>query len=526
MILLPRSSLIFCFLSVPFFSCWPTRLYVSTTGSDSNLGTIDQPFLTITKAISLLPPMFQPGDTVYVRGGVYVYLTTISISQSGVDTARYRLLAYPGERPILDFSSMSTSSSNRGIKLSGSYWYIRGFDIKGAGDNGMYISGSNNVIELCALYENRDTGLQLGGGASNNQIINCDSYHNADPTGENADGFAAKLDVGTGNSFYGCRSWENCDDGFDGYLRPADSVTTTLERCWIFKNGYLKDGSPSLPNGDGNGFKMGGGDNGNADSLRHNIILKNCLAFDNRVKGYDQNNNRGLMTLFNCTAYRNGTNYGMSAGVKTGEAMSLMNCVAVGSVGSIWGGAVQKTNSWMNPPFTPVMEADFVSIDTTGARGPRKPDGSLPDITFLHLAPGSQLIDAGTDVGIPYNGTAPDLGAFETGVAKSGPSTITGFRLFQNYPNPFSARGGSAFGGNPTTTISYLIPRDGNVIIRIYDVRGRIVRELLNEQQGAGQHIVFWDGRDERLDPAASGVYFVRVAFKDATQTARIVLLK
>jgi hypothetical protein len=515
-----RCSVILCLLSVPLFSCWPARLYVSTTGNDSNLGTFDQPFLTITKAISLLPPMFQPGDTVYVLGGVHVDSATISISKSGTEAARYHLLAYPGERPLLDFSSMSTSSSNRGIRLSGSYWYIRGFDVKGAGDNGMHISGSNNIIEFCAFYENRDTGLQLSNGASNNRIINCDSYYNADPTGENADGFAAKLDVGTGNSFYGCRSWQNCDDGFDGYLSTSDGVTTTLERCWIFKNGYLEDGSPSLPYGDGNGFKMGGGDKGSADSLRHNMILKNCLAFDNRVKGYDQNNNRGSMTLLNCTAYRNGTNYGMNAGVKSGETMMLTNCVALGSAVSIWVGAVQTTDSWMNPPFSPVTDADFVSVDTTGLRGPRKPDGSLPDIAFLHLAPGSQLIDAGTNVGIPYNGAAPDLGAFETGgvtdVAASGPSTIAGFRLFQNYPNPF----------NPATTISYLIPRDGNVVIRIYDVRGRIVREILNEQQGAGQHVVCWDGRDECLGPAASGVYFVRVAFKGATQTAKIVLLR
>ena len=520
MIKFQRSSLMLCFLSVPLLSSWPTCLYVSTAGSDSNPGTLDQPFLTIAKALSLSPPFFQPGDTVCVRGGIYFDSLTISISQSGTSVAHYHLLAYADECPVLDFSSMPTNSSNRGIKLSGNYWYIRGFDIKGAGDNGMYVSGSNNAIECCAFYRNRDTGLQLGGGASGNQIINCDSYYNADPSGENADGFAAKLDVGTGNSFYGCRAWQNCDDGFDGYLRPADNVSTTLERCWVFNNGYLEDGSPSPPNGDGNGFKMGGGDNGNADSLRHNIILKNCIAFDNRVKGFDQNNNRGSTTLVNCTAYRNGSNYGMSAGVKAGEAVVLTNCVALGATGPIWAGAVQTTNSWMNPPFSPVTEADFLSLDTSGVRGPRKPDGSLPDIAFLHIAPGSPLIDAGTDVGIAFNGTAPDLGAIEseavTIVVSSPPVTIADFRLFHNYPNPF----------NPRTSISYDIPEPGGVTIWIYDVRGRLTREILNEQQSKGHHVVFWDGRNERFAPAASGVYFVRVAFKGASQMKKIVLLR
>jgi len=45
--------------------------------------------------------------------------------------------------------------------------------------------------------------------------------------------------------------------------------------------------------------------------------------------------------------------------------------------------------------------------------GPRSPDGSLPILEFLRLRDGSQLIDRGTDVGLPYNGSAPDLGAYE-----------------------------------------------------------------------------------------------------------------
>lgn len=54
--------------------------------------------------------------------------------------------------------------------------------------------------------------LQLGGGASHSTILNGDSYYNADSTPENADGFAAKLDVGTGNKFIDCRAWQNLDD--------------------------------------------------------------------------------------------------------------------------------------------------------------------------------------------------------------------------------------------------------------------------------------------------------------------------
>lgn len=385
-----------------------SQIFVSTTGSNNNPGTFEEPLATIPEAVTKA----QPGDTIYVRGGTYSLASTISISKDGNADNRYYLTAYQSERPVLDFSSMPVDGSNRGIRLSGDYWYIKGLDIKGAGDNGMNVSGSNNIIEFCTFFENRDTGLQLGGGASNNQIINCDSYFNADPSNGNADGFAPKLDVGTNNYFYGCRAWQNSDDGWDGYLRGADDVITIVENSWCFANGYLKNGTAS--SGNGNGYKMGGGDNGNAANLAHDFTLIQSLAFNNRVKGFDQNNNCGSMTLHNCSAYMNGTNYSIPSIINPDETASVINSVALGGYGTLAQTVDQQTNSWQSP-FT-VTAGDFISIDTAGVRGPRKADGSLPDINFLHIAEGSDLIDGGTDIGLPYAGTAPDLGAFETGL--------------------------------------------------------------------------------------------------------------
>jgi Right handed beta helix region len=399
-----KFAFVILFLSLCFSTLSAKSIYVSTTGIDTNPGTIDLPLKTITKALA---SSIRSGDSIIVRGGVYSLTTTISINPSGKQDTLCYLLAFPGERPILDFSAMAVSSSNRGIQLKGSYWYLKGLDIKGAGDNGMNVSGSNNIVEFCALYENRDSGMQIGGGASNNKIINCDSYFNRDPAEGNADGFSPKLDVGTNNYFYGCRSWQNSDDGFDGYLRPSDDITTTYENCWCFKNGYRKDGTAST--GNGNGFKMGGSD---LKTLMHNAILYNCISFDNRAKGFDQNNNKGSMTLINCTAYNNGTNYSVVSALNPGKVLTVTNCLALGPYGTLLSDAVLTTNSWMLSD--PVTSSDFISIDTSGVRGARKPDGSLPDITFMHLKSSSHLVDAGTIVpGRPYSGTAPDIGAFE-----------------------------------------------------------------------------------------------------------------
>jgi len=397
------------------FAAYPaycSTYFVDPNGNDSNAGDIDHPFQTIGYAVGIV----VAGDTIYVRGGTYAYTgtsTAITLpSESGSSpTNRCSLIGYNGERPLLDFTAMTGTSAD-GLKINGSYWYVKGFDCKAAPHNGIKISGgSYNIVEFCRSYESRNTGMQLGGGAAYNQIINCDSYYNYDaPTGGNADGFSPKLDVGTGNYFYGCRSWQNSDDGYDGYLRPSDNVNTTYENCWAFKNGYLKDANSSV-HGNGNGFKMGGSDN---KDLRHNATLKNCLTFANYGKGFDQNNNKGSMTLYNCTAFGNSSyNYSISSTLASGKTATVTNCDYYTGTKNLGSFVVQTTNSW-NPPFV-VTSADFVSIDPAGAYGPRKADGSLPDINFMHLAAGSDLINGGTYVGLWYHGSAPDLGYFEYG---------------------------------------------------------------------------------------------------------------
>jgi hypothetical protein len=486
-------------------------LYVAPYGNDANAGTIDSPFGTIPRGIA----MAVAGDTIFVRGGIYAPNNTITISKSGTGVDRYHLFAYAGERPVVDDSA--EASGSRGIELSGSYWHIRGLDIRRAGDNGIHIRGSNNIVERCTVRENADSGLQLDNGASNNQIINCDSYFNVDPGQGNADGFAPKLTVGSGNYFYGCRSWQNSDDGWDGYLRGVNNVTTTLENCWVFMNGYLKDGSAST--GNGNGFKMGGSD---LKDLAHNMILKNCLAFDNRVKGFDQNNNRGSMTLYNCTAYRNGKNYSISLSLDSGKTLEVKNCAALDAYGSLGAFAIQGTNSWMSP-FV-VDNTDFISIDTAGVRGPRQADGSLPQITFMHLAKGSDLIDAGTNVGLPFNGGAPDLGCFESPAAvdvREPTAPASSFQLEQNHPNPF----------NPATTIQFSIVNTQFTILKVYDLLGREVCTLVNEVKDPGTYTVQFSvqgGSAYGGDGAglASGVYYYRMTAGRNLETRKMLLIR
>ena len=491
------------------------QIYIAPDGDDNNPGTLQQPYGTFPKAIQ----ESMPGDTIYVRGGVYDLVNTITISavKSGTEDQLVTITAYNEEVPLLDFSGQSFGS--KGISLRANYWHFIGLQIKGAGDNGMEINfGSNNIIERCQFYENRDTGLQLSNGSEDNRILNCDSYYNADPPDYgDADGFAPKLTVGSGNYFYGCRAWVNCDDGWDGYLRGADDVTTTLENCWTWGNGYLKDGTDPGPQANGNGFKMGGGDNSNSDLLMHHMVLINSVAFSNKNKGFDQNNNVGSMTLYNCTGYDNLTaNYRIQRTLNPGQTLTVKNSASYQGLVQLGSFAVQETNSWL-APFS-VTADDFLSLDTSFADAPRQPDGSLPEIELLHLAEDSDLIDGGVDLGYPYFGMAPDLGAFESNyVTAIEPGNIPGdFQLFQNYPNPF----------NPSTRIAYSLAKAERVTLAVFNALGREVVKLVdNAPQSAGRHTVDWNGRDATGLPVSSGVYFYRLTSARGMSNARMMLL-
>lgn len=379
-------------------------IFAAPDGRPDGTGTLDAP-TTLANAVSRV----EAGGTIYLRGGTYALNSTIALNKNGRNDAKINLRAHPHDtsRPKLDFSAMTENSSNRGLVLAGDHWHLYGIDVFKAGDNCLFVSGSHNVIEFSTFSECADTGLQLGNGAADNLILNCDSYYNADSSLENADGFAAKLDVGTGNRFVGCRAWNNLDDGWDGYLRPVDNVTTTHENCWAIDNGKLKDGSVGA--GDGNGFKTGGSDN---KDLRHNATYERCIAAGNVHDGFDHNSNRGRVTLLNCAAHGNVSNINFGTS-NIAASLTVKNTISLGSLGGLNATSTDiASNSWQNGRAA--TDADFVSVDTNLLKGPRKPDGSLPDVDYLRLVPASDLRNAGTNVGVPFEGSAPDIGPFES----------------------------------------------------------------------------------------------------------------
>jgi hypothetical protein len=91
-----------------------------------------------------------------------------------------------------------------------------------------------------------------------------------------------------------------------------------------------------------------------------------------------------------------------------------------------------------------------------------------------------------------------------------------GFRLSENYPNPF----------NPLTTTEYSLPERSHVTVVIYSILGQRVRTLVNRVESAGSYKVTWDGTDSGGKPVAAGVYLCRFKAGNYAETKKMLLLK
>lgn len=350
-------------------STGPCDIWVAPNGIDTNPGTEAMPVLTPQHAYDLVcPPTAGAvnGDvcggglsSMCLKAGTYVLGTRIEFKKTrmGTPTRIITMMADPAAttKPILDFSTqprlacgVAPADKNRaGVDMGADWYRIKGLEIKGSNDSGVLVQGAHDFVELCAIHDNADTGLQISSGSgfagsgTNNTILNSDSYHNTDPQcmGANADGFGAKEGVGAGNSFDGCRAWDNADDGWDffGWASPI-----SVKNSWAFNQGATTAQSMS----NGNGFKMGG----NSVSAAH--TMSNLFAFDNNGNGghksdwgFTNNSNPAPMTCTGCGAWNNaGGNFQII--LHTGDVTATAT--------SARAVAAQRTATGALPPITSI----------------------------------------------------------------------------------------------------------------------------------------------------------------------------
>ena len=399
--------------------------YVAPWGDDDDPGTFEEPWQSWQKAFTTP----TAGDTVYFRGGEYEpwnvnpavpYAAVYTYLWDGgdIDDGYVNLWNYPGETPVLNCYT-SNRAIRKGLYIQESdYFYIKGLTIKNVQQpvdgsqiaDGVYLSAANNIkFENCTFFDIEGPGFASRSGVGDSiYLTNCDSYSNYDPytgapnePGGQADGFVTyNADSLSYTLFKGCRAWECSDDGFDTYWHTG---TVLIDSCWAWNCGAQPVGS--------NGFKLGPLHVTKSDSIRR--IVRNCISSVNGVVGFNENSTYPIrMSIYNNVAYNNGNDGFNFNSAITGSTRTFRNNISYANDDDdFWalGDYVSDHNTWDDgAPI--VTDADFVSLDVNQLDNPRQADGSLPVVTYMHLVEGSDLIDAGVDVGLDYEGDAPDIG--------------------------------------------------------------------------------------------------------------------
>ncbi len=281
-------------------------------------------------------------------------------------------------------------------------------------------------------------------------------------------------------------------------------------------NGYASYGTVHPANANGNGFKAGSDTSGTA----HHVI-RQCVAWKNYSSGFYANHSTAGNKWYNNTSYNNlGTQYNMLASTYSGttvvtngevltgdNAHDMKNNIAYPNktayIGTYNGTtyAAGSNNTW-NLGITPA-ESDFASVSdpsmtTTGKDlstiagilGPRQADGSVPDVDFLKLKSSGQMIDKGVNIGLPYAGSAPDLGAYEYGLSSSSSSSEIASSSSSVIASEVTQSSSSA--GDDRTAIVELnslkvLP---NVPKQVFDMQGRFVGNALPRENRPGVYLV------------------------------------
>ena len=407
---------------------------------------------------------------------------------------------------------------------------------------GVFVYDSNPTLIDCTIEDNvsRNDNLSyapLGGGIhvldSNLYLSGCVIDGHADLNnggGVYAAGVGASTSLTmTGGSVSGNSALNN---GGGIYLSggQADLFGVTISDNTKLPASSLMNGGGIYANGTlfsadsltctGNQATFGGGlylTSCSSASLSRSLVAGNTGSFLAGGLSY-QNNAAGSLSA-NTFAGNAGTSFGAGGIQVTGTAPDMSNnLVAFNTGGTNYANGVAVVS--VPPSFLCNDVFGNAGADYSGMTDPTGTGGNISaDPLFCDAGGGDYRIGAGSPCAPANSGGCDLIGALGVCAASPVPGdgeTPLAFRLDKNFPNPF----------NPRTTIRFALPEAGRTRVVVFDVAGRQVKTLVDEDLSAQVHSVIWNGDDDRGRTVAAGVYFYMVTSGDDTSVGRMALVK
>jgi hypothetical protein len=587
------------------------NLYVAFNGNNNNPGTISQPWRTISFAVSSSSGA-QAGDTIIVRQGNYP--EQIFPEVSGTPTQPIVIRRLKEESVSIDPGKIRFES---GIN----HWKIWGLKFMHSGSSGLEVTGTHAAnfltVMKCTFSHNEQDGIYLSGGFGGIQIRYCEIQFNGEVNGvpQNEEGHGIVIYGSSGqlvvknnliaNNWHKGIAYGSDVTQYDGDNSQIDSnmiinnyesgLDFSPDNSFVRHNYISRNGQRDTESGEWgdkgvmakgicshttfafNIIKSSGGMElaplGDQCYYYNNTLYKD--VFYTAVPGSPYQSTIIFYDSYDpSSVFRNNIICNMLS--QEDHHWAIISEVYQAYTSQTWSNNLYWCPNSSQPfpdnkPFklygAPGPGGTYKTLAEVQATWPSAENNSIyvspgfvsaPDSNF-QLLPNSPAIDAGTQVGFPYVGQAPDIGAYEFGSSTANigdplgglfehsgavlclsgvgsdeldltvdpatdvltfnpnngavpskvlPGLVT---LEQNSPNPF----------NPATSIRFHLSHDGMVKLTVYTITGQLVNTLVNGYQNAGAHEVTFDGSN-----LVSGVYLYRLEAGNVVQSQKMVLTK
>jgi len=473
-----------------------TTYYVTPNGNDANAGTSAQPWRTLQKSANTA----RSGDLVLVANGTYVGM---HITADGTAAAPITFRAN-GSNVLVNARNASTPD-NINIE-GGNYVTVDGFIVEDAprvGIRAVTATGIrilNNTVRrsgLTGILTGYTPSIEITGNSASGSLQEHGIYvsNSTSPV----DNPIIRGNESFDNNQNGVQLNGDCWVGGDGIISGA-----MIEGNIVHHNNWKGFSLISVQNSTirnnliyENGLSAGAGaihlaDQPDCAKPSNNNIVVNNTIHEPRITGIRMSNGSTANTIFNNLVVASTLSYTIvdEAGGNFIDAASNMKLASLSGLFVAPG----SENYRLAPASAALNRAVTVyrstSVPTSDIDGTNRPQGPLPDV-----------------------------GSYERAVTTAiGDAPSSGVTLEQNVPNPF----------NPSTRIAYVVesPAQVKVSLDVFDVRGRLVRQLVQGRPSTGQVVVAWDGRDDDGQQVSSGTYFYRLVAGSTTITRRMTLLK
>jgi len=358
---------IVCHLLLARQHCFATNYYVATNGNNSSAGTISVPFKTISYGVSKI----QPGDTLFVRAGVYS--ESVLLTVSGTDAKKIVIKNYPGELPQLNGWTNGQLSGSGGIQTKN--WapasYVSNVVIEGFYITGYRWGGINiNWCSTCSPANGDNVGANID-----------IRYNIVDQCGQNGISVFFSTNVIIENNIASRTGW----DSLSGSWSSGINLYAARGNCFVRNNVSFHHIDVSPYNSDGNGFIL------DLSYGFSNTVFSNNIAFANGGAGIVITRSSNTKLYNNTTCFNGHTNDAGDFSYVYKESFS--NTTFVNNLGfnGIHGSLKQYQGLFDTCKTCTVSNNDLYPGSAT-AINPMVVDASLPD---FHLQATSALIDAG-----------------------------------------------------------------------------------------------------------------------------------